>query len=99
MAFLTATFLIIAILFMLVFIFIGIWLFILAIKSHRQLRYQNYILEKICQKLNILSDKMNLNDSFNYLDDEIMSDDSDESNENNTADNNIFDFDDSKNSK
>ncbi|MDR5586291.1 MULTISPECIES: hypothetical protein [Clostridium] len=64
MKFLTATFLIVAILFMFVFMFIGIWLFIVAIKSHKQLRYQNYILEKICQKLNALSNKMYFNESI-----------------------------------
>ncbi|AOR22549.1 hypothetical protein [Clostridium taeniosporum] len=80
MEFLTATFLIVAILFMLVFMFIGIWLFIVALKSHKQLRYQNYILEKICQKINTLSDKMYLsetqNDNLDYSRDEIDSDNS-----------------------
>ena len=75
MKFLTATFLIVAILSMFVFMFIGIWLFIIAIKSHKQLRYQNYILEKICQKLNALSNKMYfdeaIKDNTNYSTDDF----------------------------
>ena len=45
---------ILAILFMATFMFIGIWLFIVALKAFRQLRYKNYILEKIYQKLDNL---------------------------------------------
>lgn len=44
----------IGILFMLTFMFIGIWLFIIALKAYNQLRYKNYILEKISQKLDAL---------------------------------------------
>ena len=45
----------IAILFMSVGIFIGIWLFIVALKAFRQLKYKNYILEKIFEKLDAIS--------------------------------------------
>lgn len=44
---------VIAIIFMIVFMFIGIWLFIVALKAYKQLRYKNYILEKINQKLDV----------------------------------------------
>uniref|UniRef100_UPI0020794E68 hypothetical protein n=1 Tax=Clostridium sp. ZBS13 TaxID=2949971 RepID=UPI0020794E68 len=54
--------------------FIGIWLFIVAIKSHNPLQYQNYILEKICQNLNALSNNMYFNeaikDNTNYSKDD-----------------------------
>lgn len=45
---------VIAIIFMVVFMFIGIWLFIVALKAYKQLRYKNYILEKINQKLDVV---------------------------------------------
>ncbi|MEO2509409.1 hypothetical protein ABHA01_16655 [Clostridium paraputrificum] len=46
---------VVAIIFMVTFMFIGIWLFITALKAYRQLKYKNYILEKIYQKLDFLS--------------------------------------------
>ncbi len=36
---------VVAIIFMTTFMFIGIWLFITALKAYRQLKYKNYILE------------------------------------------------------
>lgn len=51
MAFLFGAACIMAMIFMAVFMFIGIWLFIVALKAFRQLKYKNYILEKIYQKL------------------------------------------------
>lgn len=54
MAFLVVLVSIIGILFMLTFMFIGIWLFIIALKAYNQLRYKNYILEKMSQKLDTL---------------------------------------------
>lgn len=62
---LTGAFLIVAIIFMCVFIFIGIWSFIVFLKSFRQSRYRNYILEKIYQKLSIISDSLSKNDEKN----------------------------------
>lgn len=44
---------VVAIIFMVVFMFIGIWLFLVALKAYKQLRYKNYILEKINQKLGV----------------------------------------------
>ncbi|MBU3112842.1 hypothetical protein [Clostridium lacusfryxellense] len=46
---------IMAILSMLVFMFIGIWGFILLIKIYNQLRYKNYLMEKLIQNTSNLS--------------------------------------------
>lgn len=63
---------IVAILFMSVGMFIGIWLFIVALKAFRQLKYKNYILEKIYQKLDKLSENstndQSLSDSSDFFD-------------------------------
>jgi len=63
---------IIGIITMIIFMFIGIWLFIIALKSYNQLRYKNYILEKINQNLSILYEKNDFTiDNFNFDDDSI----------------------------
>lgn len=62
MEFLTGAFLIVSIVFMCVFMFIGIWSFVVYLKSYRQKRYQNYILEKISQKLSLISDNTDNSD-------------------------------------
>lgn len=62
MEFLTGAFLIVLIVFMCVFMFIGIWSFVVYLKSYRQKRYQNYILEKISQKLSLISDNIDNSD-------------------------------------
>ncbi|ALP89220.1 MULTISPECIES: hypothetical protein [Clostridium] len=62
MEFLTGAFLIVSIVFMCVFMFIGIWSFVVYLKSYRQKRYQNYILEKISQKLSLISDNIDNSD-------------------------------------
>ena len=54
---------VVGIIFMLTFMFVGIWLFITALKSFQQLRYKNYILEKIYQKLDILAKKSSITPS------------------------------------
>lgn len=46
---------IVGILFMATFMFIGIWLFIVALKAFQQMKYNNYILEKIYEKLDVIS--------------------------------------------
>ncbi len=69
---------IVGIIFMCVFIFIGIWLFIIALKSYRQLRYKNYILEKIYQKIDF---------NHNSKNDDILSDSIDFFNLNDNSDN------------
>lgn len=92
MEFLTGGFLIVSIVFMCIFMFIGIWSFVIYLKSYRQRRYQNYILEKISQKLSIICDNIDNSckeDKYAYLtgdEDFEFSDD-----ENNTI-NNITDF-------
>ena len=58
MKFLTSAFLIVSIAFMCIFMFIGIWSFVVYLKSYRQKRYQNYILEKMNQKLSLMCDNM-----------------------------------------
>lgn len=63
----------VGILFMITFMFIGIWLFIATLKAFQQLRYRNYILEKIYSKMDNLNNKNiyseeNLEDEFNVLD-------------------------------
>ncbi|MDO5517723.1 MAG: hypothetical protein Q4F66_09205 [Clostridium sp.] len=71
MNYLAGTFIIVSILFMCVFMFIGIWSFIVFLKSYRQTRYQNYILEKISQKLNSIASSMpkqeDSSDKYAYL--------------------------------
>ena len=52
---LTITIKIIAILAMLIFIFIGIWGFILLTKIFNQLRYKNYLMEKLIQNTSSLT--------------------------------------------
>ena len=70
MEFLTGAFLIVSIVFMCVFMFIGIWSFVVYLKSYRQKRYQNYILEKISQKLSLISyniDNSDKDSKYAYL--------------------------------
>ncbi|NLK95961.1 MAG: hypothetical protein GX275_12380 [Clostridiales bacterium] len=65
---------IVGIVFMCIFSFIGIWLFVIALKSYRQLRYKNYILEKIYQKIGTNSNNQSndkpssLQDSLDFFD-------------------------------
>ena len=71
MHYLAGAFIIVSILFMCVFMFIGIWSFIVFLKSYRQTRYQNYILEKISKKLNSIANSMpkkeDSEDKYAYL--------------------------------
>ena len=57
---------IVGIIFMCIFMFLGIWLFVIALKSFRQQRYNNYILEKIYQKLSKISDNLSNNSENDY---------------------------------
>lgn len=62
---------IIAMIFMIVFTFIGIWLFIIALKAFNQVKYKNYILEKIYKRMDFdkeTNDKMNFDKFKYYLD-------------------------------
>ncbi|MGL5616756.1 MAG: hypothetical protein ACRDD2_11095 [Sarcina sp.] len=62
---------IIAIIFMVTFIFIGIWSFIIFNRSYSQLKYKNYILEKIEQRLSSL-DSSDLKNSIDDLSEKAL---------------------------
>lgn len=47
---------IIAILFMVTLMFIGIWTFVIANKAYTQVKYKNYLLEKIANRLTIITE-------------------------------------------
>lgn len=68
MNFLFSAFAIVAIIFMAVFIFLGIWIFVIILKSFRQQRYHNYILQKIYQEICKTKDKnKNSTQDYSYL--------------------------------
>ena len=79
---LTITVQIIAILSMLTFMFIGIWGFILLIKIFNQLRYKNYLMEKLIHTTSRLSlsnenkeypkDDLQIEDTFKPTEKEIL---------------------------
>jgi hypothetical protein len=79
---LTITIQIIAIFSMLTFMFIGIWGFILLIKIFNQLRYKNYLMEKLIHTTSRLSlstenkecpkDDLEIQDVFNPTEKEIL---------------------------
>ncbi|MGL4850131.1 MAG: hypothetical protein ACRC28_14615 [Clostridium sp.] len=69
MDFLIITVSIVGILFMLTFMFIGIWLFIVGLKAYNQMRYKNYILEKIHEKLTIIAHSKKTDDEDAFLED------------------------------
>jgi hypothetical protein len=53
---------IISIIFMLTLMFIGIWGFIVVIQIHNQLKYRNYILEKLSQNVYMITSKLHQED-------------------------------------
>ena len=62
---------IVGIVFMGLFMFIGIWLFIVALKAYHQLKYKNFILEKIYEKMNNDKNTVDndaLSDTFDFFD-------------------------------
>ena len=70
MKYLFGAFAIVSIVFMCVFMFLGIWLFVVALKAFRHQRYRNYILEKIYQKISRISDSLseeNNKNDYSYL--------------------------------
>jgi hypothetical protein len=75
---LTITIQIISILAMLTFMFIGIWGFILLIKVYNQLRYKNYLMEKLIHNTSKLSsnhqnkEDIEIQDTFNSTQKEIL---------------------------
>ena len=68
---------IMSIIFMLTLMFIGIWGFILMIKMYNQLKYRNYILEKLSQNVYMLTSKIHESDGSKSF----MSKDNDSINE------------------
>ena len=48
---------IVAILFMFLFMFIGIWSFVVFIKMYNQIKYRNYIQEKLSQNVFMMTSK------------------------------------------
>lgn len=65
---------VVAIIFMSVFMFIGVWLLIIALQAHKQLRYKNYILEKINDKLGSLNKASNSVENNHIQEDTIVHD-------------------------
>ena len=61
---------ILSIIFMSLFIFTGIWGFVIVIKMHNQLKYRNYILEKLSQNVYLIASKINNVDSARSFSDE-----------------------------
>ena len=53
---------IVALLFMITILFIGIWGFVLMIKIYNQMKYRNYILEKLSQNVYSISSKISFGD-------------------------------------
>lgn len=49
---------IVGLLFMVTVLFIGIWSFVLMIKMYNQMKYRNYILEKLSQNVYSISSKI-----------------------------------------
>ena len=54
---------IIGIIFMITLIFIAVWGFILANQAYNQMRYQNYLLEKITQNIYMLACRLDGNNN------------------------------------
>ena len=62
---------VVAILFMLIMIFLGIWSFVIANKSYRQIKYKNYVLEKIAHNISLIRNKEKIFDNLNAMDDSV----------------------------
>ena len=59
---------VVAILFMLIMIFLGIWSFVIANKAYRQIKYKNYLLEKIAHNISLIRNKEKIFDNLNAMD-------------------------------
>lgn len=80
----------VAIIFMLCFIFIGIWSFIIFLKMSKNQRIQTYLLEKINKSISSLENnslKNNIHSTSDFLVENLV-------NDNNIKDDNIINFDD-----
>lgn len=62
---------VIAILFMLTMMFLGIWSFVIANKAYRQIKYKNYLLEKIAHNISLIRNKDKIFDSLYDMDDSV----------------------------
>ncbi|MDZ4993127.1 hypothetical protein GNF80_09110 [Clostridium perfringens] len=62
---------VIAILFMLTMMFLGIWSFIIANKAYRQIKYKNYLLEKIAHNISLIRNKEKIFDNLNDMNDSV----------------------------
>lgn len=64
---------VIAILFMLTMMFLGIWSFVIANKAYRQIKYKNYLLEKIAHNISLIRKKDKIFDNLTDIDDDSVS--------------------------
>lgn len=62
---------VVAIVFMLIMTFLGIWAFVIANKSYRQIKYKNYLLEKIAHNISLIRNKEKIFDNLNAIDDSV----------------------------
>lgn len=62
---------VIAILFMLTIMFLGIWSFVIANKAYRQIKYKNYLLEKIAHNISLIRNKEKIFDNLDTMDDSV----------------------------
>ncbi len=62
---------VVAILFMLIMIFLGIWSFVIANKAYRQIKYKNYLLEKIAHNISLIINKEKIFNNLNDMDDSV----------------------------
>lgn len=65
---------IVGITFMVIFMFIGIWLFVVALRAFHNLKYKTFLLEKIYRKL----DNFEIKDTNNGSNSKILSMDNEE---------------------
>ena len=65
---------IIGLIFMLVVIFLAIWAFVIANNAYSQLKYQNYLLEKLVQSIHTLANKSLNNDIKTNFEENINED-------------------------
>ena len=62
---------VVAILFMLIMIFLVILSFVIANKAYRQIKYKNYLLEKIAHNISLIRNKEKIFDNLNAMDDSV----------------------------
>ncbi|WP_300346898.1 hypothetical protein [Clostridium sp.] len=62
---------VVAIIFMLTMMFLGIWSFIIANKAYSQIKYKNYLLEKIAHNISLIRNKDMIFDNLYDTDDSL----------------------------